>query len=62
MTPVRQDDMIAGICVYRADTPERARRLAEDDPAVQAGEFVVRVMGWLTAKDAIHWPADKNAG
>jgi uncharacterized protein YciI len=59
--PVRQDDVIAGICIYRADTPERARRLAEDDPAVRAGEFVVRVMGWLTAKDAIHWPADKDA-
>lgn len=56
--PIRGDDAIAGICIYRADTPEQARRLAEDDPAVRAGSYVVRVMDWFTAKDAIRWPAD----
>lgn len=55
--PVRGDDTIAGICVYRADTPERARELAQDDPAVRAGRFNVRVMDWFTAEDAIRWPS-----
>jgi uncharacterized protein YciI len=56
--PIRGDDVIAGICIYRAGTPERARRLAEDDPAVRAGLYVPRVMGWLTAKDALRWSVD----
>jgi uncharacterized protein len=55
--PVSGDDIIAGICVYRADTPDRARELAQDDPAVRAGRFNVRVMDWFTAKDAIRWPS-----
>jgi uncharacterized protein YciI len=55
--PVGGDDTIAGICVYRADTPDRARQLAQDDPAVRAGRFNVRVMDWFTAKDAIRWPS-----
>ncbi len=54
------DGAIAGTCVYRAGTPERARKLAEDDPAVRAGLYVPRVMGWLTAKDALLWPADRG--
>lgn len=54
--PVEGDDEIAGICLYRAGSPERARLLAEDDPAVRAGRFVVRVMTWYTVKDALSWP------
>jgi uncharacterized protein YciI len=53
--PIRDDDAIAGICLYRAGTIERARRLAEDDPAVRAGRFSVRVMRWFTAQNAIEW-------
>lgn len=55
--PVRGDDTIAGICIYRAGTPDRARQLAEDDPAVRAGRFNVRVLNWETGKGAIGWPA-----
>jgi uncharacterized protein YciI len=58
--PIRGDDAIAGICIYRAGTPERARRLAEDDPAVRAGRYVVRSMDWFTAKDAVQWAGDDN--
>jgi uncharacterized protein len=54
--PIRGDDAIAGICLYRAGSIERARRLAEDDPAVRAGRYDVRVMRWYTAKGAIEWP------
>lgn len=56
--PVRGDKDIAGICIYRAGTPERAAKLAEDDPAVRAGLYVPRVRTWFTAKDAILWPRD----
>ena len=56
--PIRGDDVIAGICIYRAGTPERARQLAEDDPAVRAGRFLVRVMDWYTARDALRWSGD----
>ena len=59
--PIRGDDAIAGICIYRADTPERARRLAEDDPAVRAGRYTIRSMDWFTAKDAIRWAVDYDA-
>jgi uncharacterized protein len=59
--PVRADEAIAGICFYRVDTPEQARKLAEDDPAVRAGLYVPRVRTWFTAKDAIRWPADDRA-
>jgi uncharacterized protein YciI len=54
--PIRADDAIAGICFYRAGTVERARQLAEDDPAVRAGLYLVRAMDWYTAKDALAWP------
>jgi uncharacterized protein YciI len=60
--PISGDDAIAGICVYRAGSVQHARRLAEDDPAVRAGRFVVRVMDWYTAKDAISWPLTGAAG
>lgn len=56
--PISNDDAIAGICLYRAGTADRARRLAEDDPAVRAGMYTVRAMDWLTAKDALRWAGD----
>jgi uncharacterized protein YciI len=53
--PIDGDDEIAGICIYQAGSVERARRLAEDDPAVQAGRFVVRAMTWYTQRGALTW-------
>ena len=53
--PVNEDAEIAGICLYQAGSVERARKLAEDDPAVRAGRFVVRAMTWHTQKDAMTW-------
>ena len=53
--PIDGDDEIAGICLYQAGSLERARRLAEDDPAVRAGRFVVRAMTWYTKKGALTW-------
>jgi uncharacterized protein YciI len=56
--PIDGDDDIAGICLYQAGSLERARNLAEDDPAVRAGRFVVRAMTWYTQKGAMAWGAD----
>jgi|SRR5271165_1777036 len=54
--PIDDDDEIAGICLYRAGSVQQARKLAEDDPAVRSGRFVVRVMTWHTEKGALSWP------
>jgi uncharacterized protein YciI/alkylated DNA nucleotide flippase Atl1 len=53
--PIDGDDEIAGICLYEAGSVERARALAEDDPAVRAGRFIARVMTWYTKKGALTW-------
>jgi uncharacterized protein len=53
--PIDGDDEIAGICLYQAGSVERARKLAEDDPAVRAGRFIVRAMTWYTQKGALSW-------
>ena len=51
--PIDNDSEIAGICIYQAGSLEKARKLAEDDPAVRAGRFVVRAMDWYTQQDAL---------
>lgn len=51
--PIDDDDEIAGICLYQADSLERAQRLAEDDPAVAAGRFIIRAMTWYTQRGAL---------
>ena len=56
--PVDDDESIAGICLYQAGSLERARKLAEDDPAVRAGRFVPRVLTWYTVKGALAWGDD----
>jgi len=53
--PIEGDDEFADICLYQVGSVERARMLAEDDPAVRAGRFVVRAMTWYTQQDALTW-------
>ncbi|HSZ44875.1 MAG TPA: YciI family protein, partial [Streptosporangiaceae bacterium] len=60
--PVEGDSEIAGICFYQAGSLDRARRLAEDDPAVRAGRFAVRAMTWYTTKGALTWRDILDAG
>jgi uncharacterized protein YciI len=47
------DESMRGICVYQVTSNAEARRLAEADPAVQAGLFTIDVMTWRTAKGAV---------
>jgi uncharacterized protein YciI len=58
--PIDEDNAIAGICLYQAGSVERARKLAEDDPAVRAGRFVPRVMTWYTQRGALPFDAARN--
>jgi uncharacterized protein YciI len=60
--PIEGDDEIAGICLYQAGSLERARRLAEDDPAVRAGRFTVRAMAWYTQQGGLTWGRDLYEG
>ena len=40
------DESLRGLSIYRTGSLQRARELAEADPAVRAGRLVVDVMQW----------------
>jgi uncharacterized protein YciI len=46
------DEKFRGLSILRVE-PERARELKEQDPAVRAGRFSVKVMPWLVPAGAI---------
>jgi uncharacterized protein len=41
---------IAGVCIFATATTEEARAAASQDPAVQAGRFIIDVKPWMTVK------------
>jgi uncharacterized protein YciI len=45
------DEKFRGLSIMRVD-PERARQLKEQDPAVQAGRFSVKVIPWMVPAGA----------
>ena len=42
----QDDERLRGISIWSVD-PETARRISEEDPAVQAGRLAVQVMTWM---------------
>jgi uncharacterized protein YciI len=44
--------MRRGICIYDVKSLERAKALAEADPAVKAGRLRVEVHPWMSQKGA----------
>ena len=52
----QEDESLRGLALYRVGSIEEARRLAEADPAVQAGRLEVEVMTWYTQKGALAFP------
>jgi uncharacterized protein YciI len=52
----QQDPTLRGMCLYRTETLEEARQLAEQDPAVKAGRLKVEVMAWYTEKGYLAFP------
>ena len=52
---VDQDDVrLRGISIMTC-TPETARRLSNEDPAVQAGRLAVEVMTWMVPAGNVHF-------
>jgi len=52
----QDDERLRGLVLYRVGSVDEARRLAEADPAVQAGRLEVEVMTWYTEKGALAFP------
>ena len=50
MGPVLDDGDIRGFSIYRVESVEEALRLAEDDPGVRSGRFVIEAHPWMTHK------------
>ena len=51
--PLR-DERLRGLSVFRVDA-ERARKLAEQDPAVRAGRFSIELIPWMVPAGAISY-------
>lgn len=49
----QRDESLRGMCLYRTGSTERARELAESDPAVVAGRFEVDVMYFYCEKGTL---------
>jgi uncharacterized protein len=56
--PVDQqpDPSLRGLSFYRTGSLERARELAEDDPAVRAGRLAVEIMTWYCPPGTMSQP------
>jgi uncharacterized protein YciI len=52
----QDDDTLRGLALYHTGSLERARELAESDPAVRAGRFEVEAMRFYCHKDHIALP------
>jgi uncharacterized protein YciI len=48
--PFTDDGKLRGMYLFRATSADEAKALAEADPAVKAGRFVVEIHPWLAAK------------
>jgi uncharacterized protein len=48
------DERLRGISIYQVESLDRARELAERDPAVLAGRLEIDAMTWSTRKNALH--------
>ncbi len=58
----RFDERWRGLCLYKGTlSREEVRRLAESDPAVQAGVMQVALMDWYTEKGVLEFPKSPGA-
>jgi uncharacterized protein YciI len=49
--PFSDNGDLRGMLIFRVDTPEEAKALAEQDPAVKAGRLVLEWHPWFAAKN-----------
>jgi len=59
--PLADDGDWRGVLIYRTKTLDEAQRLAEDDPAVKAGRFVVKMHPWMVERGILPDPLDAEA-
>jgi len=48
--PLTDDGNTRGLCIYKVSSPEEAKRLASEDPAVKSGHLAVEVHPWMVQK------------
>jgi len=48
------DEAFRGLTILNVE-PEKARVLKEQDPAVKAGRFSVKILPWIVPRGAIHF-------
>ena len=48
------DEVFRGLTILNVE-PEKARLLKEQDPAVRAGRFSVKVLPWMVPRGAMHF-------
>lgn len=54
--PFADDGDLRGLFIFRVDTLEEAKALAEQDPAVKAGRLVLEWHPWYAAKNIVVTP------
>ena len=54
--PFADDGDLRGLFIFRVDTLEEAKALAEQDPAVKAGRLVLEWHPWFAAKNIVVTP------
>lgn len=52
----QRDESLRGLCLYQVGSLDRARELAQEDPAVRAGRLEVDVMYFYCEKNAVKRP------
>lgn len=57
--PFLEEGPLRGIFVFKLDSIERAREIAKQDPAVQAGRLVLETYAWLVADGVLPDPVAK---
>jgi uncharacterized protein YciI len=57
----QKDPSLRGMCLYRVGSADEARKLAEDDPMVQARRLEVEVLAWWVEKGAITFRPPSSA-
>lgn len=50
--PLRGNDTIRGISIYKSDDVEEVARIASEDPAVKAGRLVAEAYPWFSVPGA----------
>ena len=57
--PMAVDGDLRGIFIFRGTTPEEARALAAEDPAIKTGRLVLDLKPWMAPKGIGGWAAEE---